>query len=239
VPRIVIIPSPVFEYIYAGHVGGMLDPHLDVIVEVDDEWRDLIPSDGEEDLKLRLRMAILDAVSGCATGIGVECPAVALHHRDIELLWLADDGTVRFISVKEAARRGEILYVAVVEPPEGVRLLRLQTFKPLEYARFFEDQFENLGFEFYEMLYESRGDVNRWRRITRAGTLPSIAEAVAGAARRFVMELCVFGEYNVCPGILLNQAEGRVDVKILKITSKPETNYISRIDLAGLLAPNR
>ena len=238
-PRIVIIPSPVFNYTYARRVGEMLDLHVDAVIAVDDEWRGLIPNDGEEELKLRLKMAVLDAISGCVTGVGNVCPAVVLHRADVELLWLADDGSARFLSVKGMVRRGELPHAAGVEPPEGVKLFRLQTYKPLEHARFFDEQFENLEFEVYEMLHGSKKDVERWRRLTGASTLPAIAGAVAGAARRFVMELCVFGDYNVCPGMLLSNTGDRVDVKILKLTSKPENNYMARVDLAGLLTSNR
>ena len=238
-PRIVIIPSPVFNYTYARRVGEMLDLHVDAVIAVDDEWRGLIPNDGEEELKLRLKMAVLDAISGCVAGVGNVCPAVVLHRADVELLWLADDGSARFLSVKGMVRRGELPHAAGVEPPEGVKLFRLQTYKPLECARFFEDQFENLELEFYELLRGARGDVGRWKRIAKAGTLPAIAEAVARAARRYVEGLCFFGDYNACPGILLSSTGGQVDVKILKLTSKPETNHVSRVDLAGLLTSNR
>jgi hypothetical protein len=218
-------------------VGEALERHLDVIIAIDDEWRDLIASGDDADLMLKLKMNILDAVSGCKTGVGNVCPAVVLHHSDIELLWLADDGSVRFLSVKEMARRGELLYAVTAEPPEGVRLLRLQTFRPLErgHSLFFDRQFEDLELELYESLYGSR-DAERWRRVARAATLPRIAEVVARAARRYVMELCVSGDYNVCPGVLLLNTGGRVGVKILRLTSKPENNYVSRVDLAGLLA---
>ena len=238
-PRIVIVPAPAWEYGYARAVGEALDPHLDVIVAVDDEWRDLISPSSDDDLKLGLKMAVLDGISGCVTGAGNVCPAVVLHRFDIELVWLAGNGTAELLSVKETVRRGETPYIMPAEFPGRARLLRLQTYKPLEHARFFDEQFENLEFEVYEMLHGSKKDVERWRRLTGAATLPAMAGAVAGATRRFVLELCVFGDYNVCPGILLSRAEGRVGVEILKITPKPETNYISRIDLAGLLAPNR
>jgi hypothetical protein len=231
----VIIPSPVFHREDARVVGEALGAHLDVIIAIDDDWRDLITSFDDSELMLRLKTNILDAISGCVTGVGNVCPAIILHRSDIELVWLADDGDVRFLSVKEMLRRREILYAVTTEPPEGVKLLRLQTYRPLENALFFDEQFENLELEVYETLYGS-SDVNRWRMLTGASTLPSIAEAVARATRRFVMELCVFGEYNVCPGILLVSDGERVDVKILRVTAKPENNYIARIDLAGLLA---
>jgi hypothetical protein len=237
VPRIVIIPSPVFDRVrHVRVVGEALDIHLDVLIAVDGDWVNLIAPD-DDDLKLKLKMHVLDAISGCITGVGVVCPAVVLHRSDIALLWLVDDGTVRFLSVKEMVRRGEILYATTpAEPPEEAKLFRLQTFKPLEpeHRPFFDDQFENLELEMYEVLHGSK-DVERWRRVTRAGTLPAIADVAARATRRHVVELCVFNEYNVCPGILLSQVEDRVDVKILKISAKAE-NYVARVDLAGLLA---
>mgnify|MGYP000187933059 CR=1 FL=1 len=239
-PRIVIIPSPVFSHAHVRAVGEALGHHLDVIIAIDDEWRGLIPAYDDADLMLRLKMHVLDAVSGCKTGAGNVCPAVVLRHDDIRLLWLADDGSAGLLSVKEVARRRELLHAPGVEPAEGVKLFRLQTHKPMEpeHAPFFDDQFANLELEFYESLYDSR-DIGRWRKLTGAGTLPAIAGAVAGAARRFVMELCVFGDYNVCPGMLLSNTGDRVDVKILKLTSKPENNYMARVDLAGLLTSNR
>ncbi len=238
-PRIVIIPSPVFDvFSDVRAVGEALEHHLDIIIAVDDEWRDLITAYDDADLIRRLKMAVLDAVSGCRTGVGNVCPAVVLHRSDIELVWLDDDGTAKLLSVKEMVRRRELLYATLTEPPEGVRLLRLQTYKPMEpgHNLFFDMQFENLELEFYEMLYGSR-DVERWERITGASTLPSIAEAVTRATKRHVMEHCVFGDYNVCPGILLTSGD-RVDVRILKISAKAE-NYMAWIDLANLLASNR
>ncbi len=236
-PRIVIIPSPAFDdFSDARVVGEALEHHLDIIIAVDDEWRDLIPVYDDADLARKLKMHIIDAISGCVTGIGNVCPAVVLHRSDIALVWLADDGAVRLLSVKEMARRGELLYATDMEPPEGVRLFRLQTYKPLEprHRLFFEDQFENLELELYEALYGSR-DVNRWRMLTGASTLPGIADAVARTARRFVAELCTFGDYNVCPGILLISREDRIDAKILRLSAKAE-NYVTQVDLAGLLA---
>jgi hypothetical protein len=235
VPRLVVIPAPIFRLDHVRVVGEAIDLHVDVVVAIDDEWRDLIAHDDDADLMLKLRMRVLDAISGCKTGVGNICPAVVLHRSDIALLWLVDDGTARFLSVKEMARRGELLYAYDLEPQDDLKLFRLQTYKPLEpgHRHFFVEQFEILELELYEALYGSR-DLERWRRLARAGTLPAIAGAVAGAARRFVEELCFFGDYNICPGILLTSCENRVDVKILKITSKPD--YISRIDLAGLLA---
>jgi hypothetical protein len=237
VPRIVIVPSPVLDLADVRVVGEALDSHLDVIIAIDDEWRDLILAYDDADLMLRLKMCVLDAVSGCKTGVGNICPAVVLRQDDIRLLWLADDGSTGLLSVKETARRRELLYAPGAEPTEGVKLFRLQTHKPMEpgHGLFFDRQFENLELEFYESLYNSKRDVERWRKLAGASTLPAIAGAVAGAARRFVMELCIFGEYNVCPGMLLLEHGGRVDVKILKISAKAE-NYLSRIDLAGLLA---
>jgi hypothetical protein len=236
VPRIVIIPSPRFELATDVRVvGEALEHHLETIIAIDDEWRDLIASGDDADLMLKLKMYILDAVSGCKTGFGNICHAAVLHRSDIVLVWLDEDGATRFISVKDVVRRRELLYAYPAEEPEGVRLLRLQTFKPLEprHRLFFSEQFEILELELYEMLHGNR-DLERWRRLAGAGTLPSIVEAVAGAARRFVEELCFFGDYNLCPGILLLSGEDRVDVKILKITSKPD--YVARIDLAGLLS---
>ena len=235
-PRIVIIPSPVFDrFRHVRAVGEALDGHLDVIIAIDDEWRDLIASSDDEELKLKLKMAVLDGISGCISGVGGACPAVVLHRSDVELLWLADDGSVRPLSMKEIVRRRELLYAVTVEPPEGVRLFRLQTYRPLEpgHRPFFDDQFENLELEMYEALYGSP-DVERWRRLARATTLPRITEVISRAVKRFIMELCVFDEYNVCPGILLLNHGDRVDMKILKMTSKPD--YVTRIDLAGLLA---
>ncbi len=237
-PRIVAIPSPVFVLSDARVVGEALEAHLDTIIAVDDEWRDLIPAYDDADLMLKLKMRVLDAVSGCKTGAGNICPAIILRRDDIKLLWVADDGSSGLLSVKEMVRRGELLYAPAVEPPEGVRLLRLQTYKPMEprHNPFFGGQFEILELETYEALYSySSRDIERWRRVTRTGTLPSIAEAVAGATRRYVAELCVFGDYNVCPGVLLLSHEDRVDVRILKISAKAE-DYMARIDLAGLLA---
>jgi hypothetical protein len=239
VPRIVIIPAPEFRFEHTRVVGEALERHLDVIVAIDDDWRELIAHSDDADLVLKLKLNVLDAISGCTTGAGVVCPVVVLHRFDIELVWLAGNGVAELLSVKEIVRRGETPYIVPAEPPEGVKLLRLQTYKPLEHARFFDEQFENLEFEVYGMLHVSKKDVERWRRLTGASTLPAITGAVARAARRYVMELCVSGDYNACPGILLSQAGGRVGVEILKITSKPETNYLSRIDLAGLLASNR
>ena len=233
-PRIVIIPAPVFHREDVRVVGEALEKHLDIIIAVDDEWRDLIASGDDADLMLKLKMNILDAISGCVTGIGNVCPAIVLHRSDIALLWLDDYGGVRPLSVKEMVRKRELLYAYSLEPRDDLKLLRLQTYKPLEHNRFFGEQFENLELEFYELLYGSR-DVERWRKLTGAGTLPAIAGAVARAARRFVMELCVFGEYNACPGILLLDRGSQVDVKILRISAKTE-NYTARIDLAGLLA---
>jgi hypothetical protein len=241
VPRIVIIPAPEFGLGYVRMVGEALENHLEIIIAVDDEWKDLIVHDDAADLMLKLKMYAFDAVSGCKTGVGNVCPAVVLHRFDIALLWLDDSGVSRLLSVKEMVRRGEMLYVATpAEPPEEAKLFRLQTFKPLEpeHRPFFDDQFENLELEMYEVLRGSK-DVERWRRVTRAGALPAVAEAAARATRRYVAELCVFGDYNVCPGMLLLNAGGRVDVKILKLTSKPENNYVVRVDLAGLLASNR
>jgi hypothetical protein len=235
VPRIVIIPSPEFEFTDVRVVGEVLEPHLEIIVAVDDEWRDLLVSSDDANLVHRLKMAVLDAVSGCRTGVGNVCHAAVLHRSDIVLVWLDEDGVARFISVKDVVRRRELLYAYPAEEPEGVRLLRLQTFKPLEprHRLFFGEQFEILELEMYEALHGSR-DLERWRRLTGAGTLPAITGAVARAARRFVEELCFFGEYNVCPGILLTHGS-RVDAKILRISAKAE-NYIAQIDLAGLLA---
>jgi hypothetical protein len=181
-------------------------------------------------------MNIIDAISGCVTGVGNVCPALILHRHDIELLWLDDYGVARFLSVKEVVRRRELLYAYDLEHQDGLKLFRLQTYKPLEPGRrrFFSEQFENLELEIYEMLYGSK-DLERWRRITRVTALPAMAGAVAEAARKYAVELCIFGEYNVCPGMLLLEHGGRVDVKILKISAKAE-NYLSRIDLAGLLA---
>jgi hypothetical protein len=240
VPRIVIIPSPIFNHAHVRAVGEALEHHLDVIIAIDDEWRDLIPAYDDVDLMLRLKMYVLDAVSGCKTGVGNICPAVVLRHDDIRLLWLADDGSTGLLSVKEMVRRRELLYAPNVEPTEGVKLFRLQTHKPMEpeHSLFFDRQFENLELEFYELLYGSR-DIERWRKLAGAGTLPAIAGAVARATRRFVAELCVFDEHNTCPGILLTSHEDRVDVKILRITAKPENRYIARVDLAGLLMSNR
>jgi hypothetical protein len=235
-PRIVVIPSPDFKLDYVRTVGEAVERHLDIIIAIDDEWRDLIAHGDDMDLMLRLKTYIIDAISGCKTGVGNVCSAIILHRHDIELLWLDDDGSPRTLSVKEMVRRKELLYAYPVELPENAKLLRLQTYKPFEHVQFFEEQFENLGLEFYEMLYGTR-DVERWRRLAGATALPKIAESVARATRRFVLELCIFDEYNVCPGILLNQIEDRVDVKILKITSKPD--YVARIDLAGLLASSR
>jgi hypothetical protein len=220
-------------------VGEALEKHLEIIVALDDEWRDLIPAYDDADLMLKLKMHVLDAVSGCKTGAGNRCPAVVLRHDDIRLLWLADDGTTGLLSVKEMARRRELLYAPGVEPAEGVKLFRLQTHKPMEpeHAPFLDDQFANLELEFYESLHSSKRDVERWRKLAGASTLPAIAGAVARAARRFVMELCVFGEYNACPGVLLLDRGSRVDVEILKISARAE-NYIARVDLAGLLASN-
>jgi hypothetical protein len=236
-PRIVVIPSPFFDYFsHVRVVGEALDVHLDVIIAVDGEWAGLIAS-SDEDLKLKLKMLVLDAISGCVTGIGNVCPAVVLHRSDVELIWLDEDGSAKFLSVKEMARRRELLYAyPAEEPPEGVRLLRLQTYKPLEpkHRLFFDEQFEILELELYEMLYGNR-DLERWRRLTGASTLPAITGAVARAARRFVEELCIFGDYNACPGMLLLNHGDRVDVKILRISSKAE-NYVARVDLAGLLA---
>jgi hypothetical protein len=237
VPRIAVIPAPVLRKSYVRVVGEALERHLEVVIAIDDEWKDLIASGDDIDLTLKLRMRILDAVSGCKTEVGNVCPAVVLRRDDIRLLWLADDGGARFLSVKEMARRGRALYAEAEEPPEGVRLLRLQTFRPLEHGLFFDRQFENLEFEVHEALRGSR-DVERWRRLTGASTLPGIAEAMARAARRHVVESCVFDEYNVCPGMLLLEHGGRVDVKILRISAKTE-NYIMQIDLAGLLADRR
>jgi hypothetical protein len=215
-------------------VGEALERHLEVVIAVDDEWRGLIGAGDDADLTLKLRMRVLGAVSGCRTEVGNVCPAVVLRRDDIRLLWLADDGGARFLSVKEMARRGRALYAEAEEPPEGVRLLRLQTYRPLEHGPFFDGQFEHLEFEVHEALRGSR-DLERWRRLTGAGTLPGIAGAVAGAARRHVMESCVFDEYNVCPGVLLLEHGGRVDVEILRISARAE-NHIARVDLAGLLA---
>jgi hypothetical protein len=235
VPRIVIIPAPVFHREDVRVVGEALEKHLDIIIAIDDEWRDLIASGDDADLVLKLKMDILDAVSGgCMKSIGNICPAIVLHRSDIALLWLDDYGSIRPLSVKEMVRRRELLYAYSLEPRGDLKLLRLQTYKPLEHDRFFGEQFENLELEFYELLYGSR-DVERWRKLTGVSTLPSMAEAVARATRRFVMELCVFGEYNACPGILLLDRGSQVDVKILRITAKAE-NYMARIDLAGLLA---
>jgi hypothetical protein len=226
----------VWHYQQTKVVGEALDVHLETIIIVDDEWRDLIVSTNDEDLKLKLKMRVLDGISGCVTGIGNVCPAVVLHRSGIDLVWLADDGGVQLLSVKEMVRRGELLYAYTVEPPDGVRLLRLQTYRPLEprHSALFDGQFENLWLELYEALYISRGDVERWRRITRAATLPEITRVATEATRRYVMEFCVFGDYNVCPGILLTHGD-RVDVRILRISAKAE-NYVARIDLAGLLA---
>jgi hypothetical protein len=238
VPRIVIVPSPILQLADVRVVGEALEKHLDIIVAIDDDWRDLIASADDYDLMLKLKTNILDAVSSsCMTGIGNVCPAVVLHRSDIELLWLDDHGNVRPLSVKEMLRRRELLYVYSLEFRDDLKLLRFQTYKPLEHkhSRFFGEQFENLELEFYEMLYGSRRDVERWRRLTGASTLPGMAEAVARAARRFVVELCVSGDYNICPGILLTDRGDRVDVEILKISAKAE-NYVARIDLAGLLA---
>jgi hypothetical protein len=235
-PRIVIIPSPAFNLASVEEAGRVIEAHLDIIIAVDDEWRDLIPAYDDADLILKLKTHIIDAIFGCVTGIGNTCPAVVLHRSDIALLHLADDGTVRLLSVKEMVKRKELLYATTVEPVENSKLLRLQTYKPLEHVCFFNDQFGILELEVYERLYDSRRDVERWRRLTRAITLPAIARAVAEATRRYVMELCIFNEYNVCPGILLTSHEGRTNVKILRITGKPENGYIAQIDLAGLLA---
>jgi hypothetical protein len=218
-------------------VGEALEFHLETIVAIDDEWKDLIIAGDDHELILKLKMDIFDAISsGCVTGIGNICPAIVLHRSDIALLWLDDYGAARLLSVKEMVRRKELLYAHGLDFRDDVKLFRLQTYRPLEpkHDLFFGEQFENLALELYEMLYGSK-DVERWRRITRAGTLPSIVEAVARAARRFVVELCVSGDYNICPGILLTDSGGRVDVEILRITSKPENNYIARVDLAGLL----
>jgi hypothetical protein len=234
VPRIVIVPSPIFNLKYAIEVGRAVEAHLDVIIAIDDEWRDLIASNDDVDLMLKLKMRVLNAISGCITGVGNICPAIILHRSDVALMWLADDGTTGLLSVKEMVRRNEIIYAYSLEPPEGVKLLRLQTYKPLENAWFFDEQFENMELEVYEMLYGS-SDVNRWRMLTGASTLPSIAEAVARTARRYVVEHCVSGDYNVCPGILLVDSGDRVDVKILRISAKTE-NYMAQVDLAGLLA---
>ncbi len=236
-PRIVVIPAPVFRKSYAGVVGEVLERHLEVVVAVDDEWRGLLGAGDDVELVLKLRMRVLGAVSGCRTEVGNVCPAVVLSRDDIRLLWLADDGGARFLSVKEMARRGRMLYAEAEEPPEGVRLLRLQTYRPLEHDLFFDRRFENLEFEVHEALRGSR-DIERWGRLTGASTLPDIAGAVAGAARRYVVEHCVFDEYNVCPGMLLLEHGGRVDVKILKISAKAES-YIARVDLASLLASSR
>jgi hypothetical protein len=233
VPRIVIVPSPVLNLADVRVVGEALEHHLDVIIAIDDEWRDLIASSDDADLMLKLKMNILDALSGCQTGVGNVCPAIILHRSNIEFVWLAEDGTAKLLSVKEMLRRREILYAVTTEPPEGLRLFRLQTYRPLENARFFDEQFENLELEVYEALYGS-SDVNRWRMLTGASTLPSIAEAVARTARRYVVEHCVFSDYNVCPGVLLTSRD-RVDVRILRISSKAE-NYMAQVDLAGLLA---
>jgi hypothetical protein len=238
-PRIVIVPSPVLDLEDVRVVGEALEYHLETIIAVDDEWRDLIASGDDADLMLKLKMNILDAISGgCMTSIGNICPAIVLHRSDIALLWLDDYGSIRPLSMKEMVRRRELLYAYSLEPRDDLKLFRLQTYKPLEpgHSRFFSEQFENLELEIYEMLYGSK-DLERWRRITRVTALPAIAEAVAEATRRYVMGLCVFGDYNVCPGILLTSHEDRVDVKILKISAKAE-NYLSRIDLAGLLASN-
>jgi hypothetical protein len=233
VPRIVIVPSPVLQDVRV--VGEALEKHLDIIVAIDDDWRDLIASGDDFDLMLKLKMNILDAVSSsCMTSIGNVCPAVVLHHSDIALLWLDDHGNARPLSMKEMLKRRELLYAHSLEFRDDLKLFRLQTYKPLEHNRFFGEQFENLALEFYEMLYGSR-DIGRWRGLTGASTLPGMAEAVARAARRFVVELCVSGDYNICPGILLTDRGDRVDVEILKISAKAE-NYVARIDLAGLLA---
>jgi hypothetical protein len=235
-PRIVLIPSPIFGFNEVVEVGRAIEAHLDVIIAIDDEWKDLIPAYDDVDLMHKVKTNVLDAISGCIVGVGNVCPAVVLHRTDIVLLWLVDDGSVRFLSIKEMIRRKELLYAHDLEPSGETKLLRLQTYRPLEpkHSFFFNHQFENLELEFYEMLYSSRGDVERWRRITGATTLPAIAKTVTEATRRFVLEFCVFGEYNVCPGILL-LGENRVDVKILKIASK-SVNYVTQIDLAGLLA---
>jgi hypothetical protein len=220
----------------AVEVGRAIEVHLDLIVAVDDEWKNLIPADDDIDLVLKLKTTVIDALSGCKTGVGNVCPAVVLHRSDIALLWLDDYGDVRSLSVKEMVRRRELLYAYDLEHQDGLKLFRLQTYKPLEPGRrrFFSEQFENLELEIYEMLYGSK-DLERWRRITRVTALPAMAGAVAEAARKYAVELCIFGEYNVCPGILLASHGNRVDVKILKISAKAE-NYLSRIDLAGLLA---
>ncbi len=102
-----------------------------------------------------------------------------------------------------------------------MRLLRLQTYRPLEHDLFFNGQFENLEFEVHEALRGS-GDIERWGRLAGANTLPGMAGAVAGAARRHVVEHYVFGEYNVCPGMLLLERGGRVDVKILRLSAEAE-----------------
>jgi hypothetical protein len=235
VPRIVVIPSPVFVESNVVEVGRAVEAHLDIVVAIDDEWRSLIVHGDDIDLALKLKMYILDALAGCKTGTGNICPAIVLHRSDIALLWLDDYGNVQLLSIKEMIRKGELLYAYSLEPRDDLKLFRLQTYKPQEHTRFFDEQFENLGLELYELLYGSQ-DLNRWRRITRATTLPEIARVVTEATRRYVADLCIFGEYNVCPGILL-LGENRVDVKILKITSKPD--YVARIDLAGLLASGR
>jgi hypothetical protein len=238
VPRIVIIPSPVFsESEDVRLVGEALEKHLDVVIAVDDEWKNLIAHSDDIDLALKLKMYILDAISGCRTGIGNVCPAIVLHRSDIALLWLDDDSSVHLLSVKEMVRRKELLYAYDLEPSNETKLFRLQTYRPSDpkHAIFFDRQFENLELEVYEVLYGS-SDIKRWRKLTKAAVLPKIAEIVARATRRYVMELCVFDEYNLCPGVLLLSHEDKMDVRILKITSKPENNYIARIDLAGLLA---
>ncbi len=236
-PRIVVIPAPIFDSDDVRIVGEALEKHIDTIVAIDDEWSQLISAHDNLDLALKLKMTVLDGISGCISGVGNVCHAVVLHRSDIELAWLDEDGVAKLLSVKEMLRRREILYAVTAELPKGVKLFRLQTYKPLEqkHARFFEEQFENLELEIYELLYGS-ADAERWRRITGAATLPRITETVARATRRFVMEFCIFDEYNICPGILLLGRDDRVDVKILRITSKPENNYVAQIDLAGLLA---
>jgi hypothetical protein len=234
-PRLVVVSAPELVQDFIPVLGRALEAHLDTVIAIDDEWKSLMMIDDDYELALKLKIYIIDAAStSCKTGVGIVCPAVVLHRSDIELLWLDDDGNVRFLSMKEMVRRKELIYATTTEPPEDVRLFRLQTYKPHEHRRFFDEQFDILELEVYETLYGSR-DLDRWRRITRATVLPRIAEAVAEAAKRYVMEFCVFDEYNVCPGVLLTAHGSRVDVKILKLSAKTE-NYIAQIDLAGLLA---
>jgi hypothetical protein len=237
-PRLVVVPAPVFQTGFAPILGRALEVHLDVIVTIDDEWKNLIIEASDDyELVLKLKMYVIDAVStACKTGVGIVCPAVVLHRNDVNLIWLVDNGSVSLLSMKEMVRRGELIYATTLEELEDVKLFRLQTYKPLEHEhrRFFDYQFENLELELYEALYGS-SDLERWRRLTGFATLPGITRTVVEAVKRYVAELCVFGEYNVCPGIVLTAHENRVDVKILRMTTKAE-NYMTRIDLAGLLA---